>query len=44
MQPVSFHRNVVGDMATTMTSTAPDQETKFPRSKGPKGRIWVPGY
>ena len=43
MQPVSFHRNVVGDRATTMTSTAPDQETKFPRSKGPKGRIWVPG-
>ena len=45
MQPVSFHRNVVGDRASTMTSTAPDQETKFPRgSKGPKGRVWVPGY
>ena len=40
MQPLSFHRNVVGDKATTHTSTAPGEFSKYPRAK-PKSKVWV---
>ena len=52
MQPVSFHRNVLGEKATTHTSTPPGAETKFPTrprvrtelEKKSNGRVWVPGF
>ena len=40
MQPLSFHRNVLGDKATTHTSTAPDEYSKYPRAKR-KNKVWV---
>ena len=40
MQPLSFHRNVLGDKATTHTSTAPDEYSKYPRAKR-KTKVWV---
>ena len=40
MQPLSFHRNVLGDKATTHTSTAPGEFSKYPRAK-PKSKVWV---
>ena len=52
MQPVSFHRNVLGEKATTHTSTPPGAETKYPTrprvrtelEKKSNGRVWVPGF
>ena len=52
MQPVSFHRNVLGEKATTPTSTPPGAETKYPTrprvrtelEKKSNGRVWVPGF
>lgn len=44
VQPLSFHRNVVGDVATTHTSTAPGELTQYPKSeRTKKDRVWVPG-
>ena len=42
VQPVSFHRNVVGDAATTHTSTAPGEMTQYPKSERTKHeRVWI---
>ena len=42
VQPVSFHRNVVGDGATTHTSTAPGELTRYPKSERAKHeRVWI---
>lgn len=42
VQPVSFHRNVVGDAATTHTSTAPGEMTQYPKSERAKHeRVWI---
>ena len=49
MQPVSFHRNVVGDDASTMTSTPSGELSKYPREFGyargsgeKKTRLFIP--
>jgi hypothetical protein len=42
VQPVSFHRNVLGDAATTHTSTAPGEMTQYPKSERTKHeRVWI---
>ena len=41
-QPVSFHRNVVGDGAATHASTAPGALTQYPKSERLKTeRVWI---